>query len=90
VEAGISPPGAVCRHLSILPAQPQRWVSTNLKAILDIEDRDAQQEEQHRAFYVSTPQGNTQYRDAPFGSSMGQKWALEPDLGPAHLRGLSL
>lgn len=60
MEAGISPLGAELQAvISSTCPTPRRCVSTTLKAILNTKDRDAQQEEQHRALYVSTPQGNT-------------------------------
>lgn len=46
------------------------------------------QEERRRAFYGSTPQSNTQHREAPLGTCKGQEWGLES--GPTHLRQLSL
>lgn len=91
MEAGISPLGAELQAVISSTCQaPRRYVSTTLKATPDTKDRNAQQEEQHRALYGTTPQGNMQQRDAPLGSCKGQEWGLEPDLSPAHLRGLSV
>lgn len=91
MEVDISPLGDELQAIvSSTCVAPIIYVSTILKAIPDTKENDTQQEEQHRALYGTTPEGNMQRRDAPLGSCKGQEWGLELHLSLTHLRDLSV
>lgn len=84
-EVCISPLGAKLQAVLFSTCPAPRTCVHNLEGRPQHQRLGCAQEEQHRASYGSTPQSNTQHREAPLGSCKGQEWGLEPALSPTHL-----